>query len=133
MLQSTTLANQFKPAILQCFGDIAGAIGGHFETYLSVVAQVLEQASTVTATPEGPDEMFYYVISLREGIMDAWGGIIGAMKSSGKSKFGLNSSFSLRMALTYNCLQPNFSSNTSHSSSNFSTLLVMMPTAASRS
>jgi importin subunit beta-1 len=29
--------------------------------------------------------MFYYVISLREGIMDAWGGIIGAMKSSGKS------------------------------------------------
>ena len=83
--QSTTLANQFKPAILQCFGDIAGAIGGHFETYLSVVAQVLEQASTVTATPDGPDEMFYYVISLREGIMDAWGGIIGAMKSSGKS------------------------------------------------
>lgn len=35
--------------------------------------------------------MFYYVISLREGIMDAWGGIIGAMKSSGKSKLALNS------------------------------------------
>ncbi|KOS20717.1 Importin subunit beta-1 [Escovopsis weberi] len=85
-LRSTTLANQFKPAILQCFGDIAGAIGGHFETYLSVVAQVLEQASTVNTTPEGPDEMFYYVISLREGIMDAWGGIIGAMKSSGKTQ-----------------------------------------------
>jgi len=30
--------------------------------------------------------MFDYVISLREGIMDAWGGIIGAMKTSGKSK-----------------------------------------------
>jgi importin subunit beta-1 len=85
--QSTALANQFKPAILQCFGDIAGAIGGHFETYLSVVAQVLEQASTVTASPEGPYEMFDYVVSLREGIMDAWGGIIGAMKVSQKSKF----------------------------------------------
>ncbi|POR34211.1 Importin subunit beta-1 [Tolypocladium paradoxum] len=85
-LRSTTLANQFKPAILQCFGDIAGAITGHFETYLSVVAQVLEQASTVTATPEGPYEMFDYVISLREGIMDAWGGIIGAMKASGKTQ-----------------------------------------------
>ncbi|KJZ72575.1 hypothetical protein HIM_08099 [Hirsutella minnesotensis 3608] len=85
-LRSTTLANQFKPAILQCFGDIAGAIGGHFETYLSVVAQVLEQASTVNATPEGPYEMFDYVVSLREGIMDAWGGIIGAMKVSNKTQ-----------------------------------------------
>ncbi|KAG5663346.1 hypothetical protein KAF25_001282 [Fusarium avenaceum] len=85
-LRSTALANQFKPAILQCFGDIAGAIGGHFETYLSVVAQVLEQATTVTASPEGPYEMFDYVVSLREGIMDAWGGIIGAMKVSQKTQ-----------------------------------------------
>ncbi|KAK0749598.1 armadillo-type protein [Schizothecium vesticola] len=84
-LRSTTLANQFKPAILQCFGDIAGAIGGHFETYLSVVAQVLQQAATVTAGNDGSYEMFDYVISLREGIMDAWGGIIGAMRSSGKT------------------------------------------------
>jgi len=29
--------------------------------------------------------MFDYVISLREGIMDAWGGIIGAMKLSSKT------------------------------------------------
>ncbi|RDA89266.1 hypothetical protein CP532_0495 [Ophiocordyceps camponoti-leonardi (nom. inval.)] len=85
-LRSTILSNQFKPAILQCFGDIAGAIGGHFETYLSVVAQVLDQASTVVATPDGSYELVDYVISLREGIMDAWGGIIGAMKASGKSE-----------------------------------------------
>lgn len=85
-LRSTALSNQFKPAILQCFGDIAGAIGGHFETYLSVVAQVLQQAGTVTATPENSYEVFDYVVSLREGIMDAWGGIIGAMKSSNKSE-----------------------------------------------
>lgn len=83
--QSTALANQFKPAILQCFGDIAGAIGGHFETYLSVVAQVLQQAAGVQASADGSYEMFDYVISLREGIMDAWGGIIGAMKAGGKS------------------------------------------------
>lgn len=51
------------------------------------MAQVLEQASIVTATPEGPYEMYDYVVSLREGIMDAWGGIIGAMKASSKSKF----------------------------------------------
>ncbi|KAG6011157.1 hypothetical protein E4U43_008490 [Claviceps pusilla] len=85
-LRSPSLSNQFKPAILQCFGDIAGAIAGHFETYLSVVATVLEQAATVTATPDGPIEMVDYVISLREGIMDAWGGIIGAMKASNKTQ-----------------------------------------------
>ncbi|KAK2075143.1 hypothetical protein P8C59_009293 [Phyllachora maydis] len=84
-LRSMALANQFKPAILQCFGDIAGSIGGHFETYLSVVAQVLQQAATVTASAEGSYEMLDYIISLREGIMDAWGGIIGAMKTSGKA------------------------------------------------
>lgn len=83
------MGNQFKPAILQCFGDIACAIGGHFEAYLSVVAQVLQQAANVTASPEGSYEMFDYVISLREGIMDAWSGIIGAMKDSGKSKYSL--------------------------------------------
>ncbi|EFX03096.1 importin beta-1 subunit [Grosmannia clavigera kw1407] len=84
-LRSTTLSNQFKPAILQCFGDIAGAIGGHFETYLSVVAQVLQQAATVSAGTDGSYEMYDYVVSLREGIMDAWGGIIGAMTSSQKT------------------------------------------------
>ncbi|KAI1101014.1 ARM repeat-containing protein [Jackrogersella minutella] len=85
-LRSTTLSNQFKPAILQCFGDIANAIGGHFETYLSVVAGVLQQAANVTAAPDGSYELYDYVISLREGIMDAWGGIIGAMKLSGKTQ-----------------------------------------------
>ncbi|KAI9831027.1 MAG: hypothetical protein M1819_005265 [Sarea resinae] len=84
-LRSTLLANQFKPAILQCFGDIAQAIGGHFETYVSVVAQVLQQASTVTASADGSFDMIDYVISLREGIMDAWGGTILAFKASNKT------------------------------------------------
>ncbi|KAI9904232.1 hypothetical protein N3K66_000761 [Trichothecium roseum] len=85
-LRSTNLGNQFKPAILQCFGDVAGAIGGSFETYMSVVVQVLEQASGVTAPADGSYEMLDYVVSLREGIMDAWGGIIGAMKMSNKTQ-----------------------------------------------
>jgi importin subunit beta-1 len=51
-----------------------------------VVAQVLQQAATVQASPDGSYEMFDYVVSLREGIMDAWGGIIGAMKSSDQSE-----------------------------------------------
>ncbi|PSN75026.1 ARM repeat-containing protein [Corynespora cassiicola Philippines] len=83
--QSNQLGNQFKPAILQCFGDIAQAILGHFETYLPVVAQVLQQASQVSATTTGNYEMIDYITSLREGIMDAWDGCIVAMKSANKS------------------------------------------------
>ena len=85
-LRSNQLGNQFKPAILQCFGDIAQAIGGHFEIYLSVVAQVLQQASQVSVQADGNYEMMDYVTSLREGIMDAWDGCIIAMKSSGKTQ-----------------------------------------------
>lgn len=83
-LQSSTLSQQFKPAILQCFGDIAQAIGAHFETYLSVVMGVLQQASSISPAPDNY-EMIEYVISLREGIMDAYDGIVIAMKSSDKS------------------------------------------------
>lgn len=84
-LRSSTLGNQFKPAILQCFGDIAQAIGAAFETYLSVVAQVLQQAATINV-PDNSFEMLDYVVSLREGIMDAWSGSLIAMKSGGRSE-----------------------------------------------
>ncbi|KAK0253961.1 karyopherin Kap95 [Friedmanniomyces endolithicus] len=83
MVQSTSLGNQFKPAILQCFGDIAQAIGGQFETYLSVVGQVLQQAAGISAQGEnvGSFEMLDYIVSLREGIVDAWSGIINALRA----------------------------------------------------
>ncbi|KAF2485527.1 armadillo-type protein [Neohortaea acidophila] len=86
-LRSTTLGNQFKPAILQCFGDVAQAIGGEFETYLSVVAQVLQQAAGITVQSENSAnfEMLDYVVSLREGIMDAWGGIVMALRAGSKT------------------------------------------------
>ncbi|KAF2199381.1 importin subunit beta-1 [Delitschia confertaspora ATCC 74209] len=84
-LRSNQLGNMFKPAILQCFGDIAQAISGHFEPYLPVVAQVLQQASSVSVQADN-FEMMDYITSLREGIMDAWDGCIIAMKSSGKTQ-----------------------------------------------
>lgn len=86
-LQSNTLSQQFKPAILQCFGDIAQAIAGHFETYLEVVMGVLQQAAGISVNSDTNYEMIEYVISLREGIMDAYGGIIIAMKSGGKRNY----------------------------------------------
>ena len=88
LAQSTTLGNQFKPAILQCFGDIAQAIGGGFETYLSVVSQVLQQAAGITVHSENVAnfEMLDYIVSLREGIMDAWGGIVMALRAGNKGE-----------------------------------------------
>ncbi|GAB7360007.1 hypothetical protein MBLNU230_g7532t1 [Neophaeotheca triangularis] len=85
-LRSQTLGNQFKPAILQCFGDIAQAIGGGFEVYLSVVGQVLQQAAGITVQSDTNFEMLDYIVSLREGIMDAWGGIIMAMRAGDKGE-----------------------------------------------
>ena len=90
--QDKSTSNQFRPAILQTFGDIAQAIGPHFEIYLSVVVQVLQTAASVTMGENAAFEMLDYVISLREGIMDAWSGAILAMKSKrkcSKSKRGL--------------------------------------------
>ena len=82
--QSVALSNQVRPAILQCFGDIAQAIGGDFEVYLSIVAQVLDQAASVNIDTSLSYEMLDYVVSLREGIMDAWGGAVIAMKAGNK-------------------------------------------------
>ncbi|KAF2168200.1 hypothetical protein M409DRAFT_53500 [Zasmidium cellare ATCC 36951] len=86
-LRSPTLGNQFKPAILQSFGDIAQSIGGAFESYLSVVAQVLQQAAGISTQENSSNfEMLDYIVSLREGIMDAWSGIVMALRSSGKQQ-----------------------------------------------
>ncbi|KAJ5091263.1 hypothetical protein NUU61_006133 [Penicillium alfredii] len=71
-----TSSNQLKPAILETFGDIAQAIGTNFDTYLSTVGTVLQQASVVTTSSDLPYDMVDYIVSLREGIMDAWGGIL---------------------------------------------------------
>ncbi|KAF2672662.1 ARM repeat-containing protein [Microthyrium microscopicum] len=84
-LQSNVLSHNFKPAILQSFGDIAQAIGPAFETYLNVVSTILRQAGQVVAGPNDPFELHDYVTSLREGIMDAWDGIIIAMMAGDKT------------------------------------------------
>ena len=81
-----TSTNQLKPAILETFGDIAQAIGTQFNPYLPVVGQVLQQASSVTTSSDVSYDMVDYVVSLREGIMDAWGGILLSYKGTPESK-----------------------------------------------
>lgn len=103
-LASKTLGNQLKPAILQTFGDMAHAIHGAFEPYLPVVAQVLQQAATVSALTEGNYDVIDYVTSLREGMMDAWDGAIVAMKLSNNSK----PRFVLTSVLITNCFRSTY-------------------------
>lgn len=47
-----------------------------------MVGQVLQQASTVTTGADITLETLDYIISLREGIMDAWGGILLSYKGT---------------------------------------------------
>jgi importin subunit beta-1 len=50
-LQSNTLNRDAKIPILECFGDIALAIGPAFEDYLDHTMNVLRQAGSITPNP----------------------------------------------------------------------------------
>ena len=83
-LRTDARMNQLKPSILLVFGDMAQAIGTAFEKYLTVVAQVLQQAAGVSAATDVSYEMLDYVLSLREGVVDAWGSIVIAFRQTEK-------------------------------------------------
>ncbi|GAA6005310.1 karyopherin beta [Rhodotorula paludigena] len=83
-LQSTVLHRSVKPPILSCFGDIALAIGPAFEPYLLTTMAVLKQAGVMRADPNNYD-LVDYVNTLREGILEAYTGIVGGLKTGGKA------------------------------------------------
>mmetsp|Transcript_4249 Transcript_4249/g.12538 ORF Transcript_4249/g.12538 Transcript_4249/m.12538 type:complete len:859 (-) Transcript_4249:475-3051(-) len=74
-LQNPALNRQVKPAVLSCFGDIALAVGANFVKYLPSTLQMLEQASRTKALP-GDDELIEYMTVLREGILEAYIGVV---------------------------------------------------------
>ncbi|KAF9209269.1 karyopherin beta [Haplosporangium sp. Z 27] len=83
-LQSPVLHRNVKPAILSCFGDIALAIEGQFGAYLDVTMTVLAQACNIRAASSDYD-MIDYVNQLREGIVDAYVGIVQGLKAGDRS------------------------------------------------
>ncbi|KIY48517.1 ARM repeat-containing protein [Fistulina hepatica ATCC 64428] len=80
-LRSEILNRNVKITILSTFGDLALAIGPTYEPYLSTTMEVLAQASVLQANPLDYDSV-EYVALLREGILEAYTGIIAGLKGS---------------------------------------------------
>lgn len=84
-LQNSSLHRNVKPPVLSCFGDIALAIGASFEPYLQVSLMMLFQASQTQAPPDD-EELIEYVYLLRDGILEAYTGILQGLKDGGRSE-----------------------------------------------
>lgn len=82
-LSSNQLHRSVKPPIFSCFGDIALAIGEHFEKYLSYAMPMLQSAAELSAMQAvRDDEMIDYNNQLRSGIFEAYSGIFQGFKNS---------------------------------------------------
>jgi len=79
-LQNPKLNKDVKPPILTCFGDIALAIGGYFEKYLSIVIAMLQQASQTPVRNQDDYDEVEFVNSLREGIFETYTGIVQGLR-----------------------------------------------------
>ncbi|XP_021937576.1 importin subunit beta-1 [Zootermopsis nevadensis] len=81
-LQDNTVHQSVKPQILIAFGDIALSIGPAFKKYFDVVLQTLVQASQAQLDRTDYD-MVDYLNELREGVLEAYTGIVQGLKGDG--------------------------------------------------
>ena len=83
-LQNSALHRNVKPPVLSCFGDIALAITSQYEPYLQVSLMMLLQAAQ-TRAPDDDDDLIEYVNLLREGILEAYTGLVQGLKDGNRS------------------------------------------------
>lgn len=81
-LGDSSVHRSVKPQILSVFGDIVLSIGSEFKKYLDVVLATLTQASQAQVDRSDYD-MVEYLNELREGVLDAYTGIIQGLKGDG--------------------------------------------------
>ncbi|KAH9606489.1 hypothetical protein KSS87_016433 [Heliosperma pusillum] len=86
-LSSNELHRSVKPPIFSCFGDIALAIGENFDKYLLYAMPMLQSAAELSAHTAGAnDEMLDYANLLRNGILEAYSGILQGFKNTSKTQ-----------------------------------------------
>lgn len=83
-LSSSQLHRSVKPPIFSCFGDVALAIGEHFEKYLVYAMPMLQSAAELSARQKdsADDELIDYNNQLRSGIFEAYSGLFQGFKST---------------------------------------------------
>ncbi|XP_056637242.1 importin subunit beta-1 isoform X2 [Diorhabda carinulata] len=81
-LRDQSVHRSVKPQILSVFGDIGLSIGSEFKKYLDVVLSTLAQASQAQVDRTDFD-MIEYLNELREGVLDAYTGILQGLKGDG--------------------------------------------------
>ncbi|XP_047983171.1 importin subunit beta-1-like [Salvia hispanica] len=82
-LSSSELDRLVKPPIFSCFGDIALAIGEHFEKYVTYAVPMMQGASELCARIDTNDEdMVDYGNQLRRSIFEAYSGILQGFKNA---------------------------------------------------
>lgn len=82
ILGDSTVHRSVKPQILSVFGDIALGIGPVVKKYLDVMIATLGQASQAQVDRNDYD-MIDYLNELRESVLDAYTGMVQALKGDG--------------------------------------------------
>lgn len=82
-LQNPSIERTVKSHIIACMGDIALAVAGHFDRYMSYVMPMLTQASQTIFKADDWDNIDY-MESLRESIIEAYSGILLGLSADNK-------------------------------------------------
>ena len=88
-LSDATVDRSIKPQILSSFGDIALAVGNHFETYLPHVLPMLRGAQHLSVQQQqaGNEALYDYNNQLRLGILEAYAGIVHALTNEKAAQY----------------------------------------------
>ncbi|WPK23235.1 hypothetical protein PUMCH_000464 [Australozyma saopauloensis] len=74
------IKRELKPAIISCFGDIAGVMGADFMQYMEPVMQVCANLTHMVPEDSSYDSMDY-VTSVKEAVLDCYVGIVSGLSS----------------------------------------------------